>query len=320
MSLAEFFADHTFRTVFLGTVIIGVVAGALGCFSYLRKQSLIGDVVSHAALPGVLGAFLLGSALAGAGVPGINPRNMLWLVVGAVVTGSLAAWLANWAAAHSKLRIDATMAVSLTLFFGVGMMLMRTISNGNYPGKGGVQDYLFGNASTLTVSDVWTAAALGGAALAVLTLGWRHFAVRSFDPGHAAVSGTPVRLIDAVMFAAIVLATVLGVKSVGLVLMVALLLTPAAAARQWTRRLGPMVWLAAVIGGVGAGLGAYLSIALGTVPTGPVTVLVLFAVFLVSILVAPGRSVLAVARAQRATRRRLLKELVRTQTEQAGAK
>lgn len=320
MSPLEFFADHTFRMVFLGTVIIGVVAGALGCFSYLRKQSLIGDVVSHAALPGVLGAFLLGSVLRQAGVVGINPRNMLWLVLGALVTGSLAAWLTNWMAAHSKISIDATMAVSLTLFFGVGMMLMRVISNGDFPGKGGVQDYLFGNASTLTVADVGTAGALGTLTLLVLALGWRHFAVRTFDPAHAAVSGAPVRLIDTAMFTAIVLATVLGVKSVGLVLMVALLLTPAAAARQWTHRLETMVGLAAVIGGLGAGLGAYLSIALGTVPTGPVTVLVLFAVFLFSILVAPGRSMLAVARAQRATRRRLLAELNHLPAQGSGAK
>ncbi|SEE74831.1 metal ABC transporter permease [Ruania alba] len=307
MSLLEFFADHTYRMVFLGTAVIGLVAGALGAFAYLRKQSLISDVISHAALPGTLVAFLTSVVVLGA-----DGRNMIGLIIGAVVVGTLAVLAANGIARTTKIRIDTAMAISLTVFFGIGMLLLRVIANGTYPGKGGIQDYLFGNASVITNADLLTSVTVGAIALALMGLFWKEFALRTFDPDHASVLGFRGRTIDILMFTTIVIATVIGVKAVGLVLMVAFVITPPAAARQWTRTLPSMVALSAAIGGVGSGLGAYLSIALGSVPTGPLIVLTLFAIFAVSILAAPRRSVvmraLARTRARAALRRELLAE------------
>ena len=304
MSFLEFFSNHTFRMVFLGTSVIGLVAGALGSFAYLRKQSLISDVISHAALPGTLLAFL-----AAVVVIETDGRNMLGLIIGAVVVGTLAALFANEVARSSKIRIDTAMAVSLSVFFGVGMVLMRIISDGDFPGKGGIQDYLFGNASVITRADLVTSISIGAVALLVMVLFWKEFALRTFDPDHATVLGFRGRIIDLLMFTTIVIAIVIGVKAVGLVLMVAFVVTPPAAARQWTRSLPSMVALSAVFGAIGSGLGAYLSIAIGRVPTGPLIVLVLFAIFVVSILFSPRRSIIMRSLAQARARRALAREL-----------
>lgn len=295
MTPIEFLADHTFRMVFFGTATIGCIAGALGAFAYLRKQSLISDVISHAALPGTLAAFLVAVVMFE-----VDGRNMLALIIGAAVVGTLAALAANGVARVTKIRIDSAMAVMLTLFFGIGMLMLRVVANGPFPGKGGIQSYLFGNASTITVADLVTSLAVGAVAIVIMLVFWKEFAIRTFDPAFASVLGFRGRLIDALMFATIVIATVIGVKSVGLVLMVAFVVTPPAAARQWTRSLPSLVALSAAIGAVGSGLGAYLSVALGDVPTGPVVVITLFAIFVISLLCAPRRSV--VMRAIRRTR------------------
>ncbi|MDZ8173071.1 metal ABC transporter permease [Microbacterium xanthum] len=306
MTPLEFFANHTYRMVFFGTMTIGLVAGALGTFAYLRKQSLISDVVSHAALPGTLLAFL-GAVV----VLGADGRNMLGLIVGAVVVGTIAALFANGVARTSKIRIDTAMAVALTIFFGAGMLLLRVVADGSFPGKGGIQDYLFGNASVITVADLATSITVGAIALLLMIVFWKEFALRTFDPDHAAVLGFSARTIDTLMFTTIVIATVIGVKAVGLVLMVAFVVTPPAAARQWTRTLRGMVVLSAAIGAVGSGLGAYLSVALGSIPTGPLIVLTLFAIFVFSLVFSPRRSVVMRAIGRSRARAELKRDLDR---------
>lgn len=307
MTPLDLLADHTFRMVVLGTMTTGLVAGALGSFAYLRRQSLVSDVISHAALPGTLMAFL-----AAVVVLGVDGRNMTGLIVGAVVVGTAAVLLANGIAGASKIRIDTAMAISLTVFFGLGMLLMRVISDGPYPGKGGIQDYLFGNASVITVADLVTSLAVGAIALTLMAVFWKEFALRTFDPDHSTVLGFRATTVDTLMFATIVIATVIGVKAVGLVLMVAFVVTPPAAARQWTRTLPAMVVLSGAIGALGSGVGAYLSIALGSVPTGPLIVLTLFAIFLFSLLASPRRSIVTRALARRRARAALTRELLST--------
>ena len=307
MDPADFFGNHIFRMVFFGTSIIGVVAGALGAFAYLRKQSLISDVIGHAALPGALLAFLTAVV-----VFGTNGRTMLFLVIGAVITGTLAALFANAVAARTRIAIDTAMAISLTTFFGLGMLLLRIIANNPYPGKGGIQDYLFGNAASITIADLYTSIAVGTFALALMIVFWKEFALRTFDPVLSTMLGFRARVIDTIMFTTIVIAIVIGVKAVGFVLMVAFVVTPPAAARQWTNSLPSMVALSGLFGGLGSGLGAYLSISMGNVPTGPVIVLILFAIFLLSLLASPRRSIIVTAlrriRARRALRQELTTE------------
>ncbi|MCH2164859.1 MAG: metal ABC transporter permease [Marinovum sp.] len=307
MDPIDFFGNHVFRMVFLGTTTIGIVSGALGTFAYLRKQSLISDVISHAALPGALLAFLTAVV-----VFGINGQNMLLLVIGAVITGTLSAFFANMIAGQTKIAIDTAMAISLTTFFGFGMLLLRIVTNAPLPGKGGIQDYLFGNAASITRADLTTSVAVGAFALALMIVFWKEFALRTFDPVLSTMLGFRARLIDTLMFGTIVIAIVIGIKAVGFVLMVAFIVTPPAAARQWTNRLSSMVILSAVFGGLGSGFGAYLSISMGNVPTGPMIVLLLFAIFVVSLVASPKRSIIVAgwrhAKARHALKQELLAE------------
>ena len=307
MDPIEFFGNHTFRMVFLGTTVIGLVAGALGAFAYLRKQSLISDVVAHSALPGAMLAFLTAVV-----VLGVDGRNMLGLIIGAVTTGTFAALFANLVASRTKIPIDTAMAVSLAVFFGAGMLLLRIITNGPFPGKGGIQDYLFGNASVITIADLVTSTAVGAVALVLMVVFWKEFVLRTFDPALSTVLGYRSAVIDTLMFTTIVIAIVIGVKAVGIVLMIAFVVTPPAAARQWTNTLPGLVVLSGAFGAIGSGAGAYLSINLGHVPTGPLIVLVLFLIFLISLLVSPRRSIVTTAlrraRAREALRRELLTE------------
>lgn len=304
MTLLELFDNHTYRMVLLGTMTIGLVSGALGSFAYLRRQSLISDVISHAALPGSLLAFLTAVV-----VLGVDGRNMLGLILGAVIVGTVAVLFAQAINASSTIKIDTAMAVSLTVFFGAGMLLMRIIANGDFPGKGGIQDYLFGNASVMTRADLTTSLIVGALALGLMVVFFKEFALRTFDPDHSTVLGFGARRVDLLMFTTIVIATVIGVKAVGLVLMVAFIVTPPAAARQWTRNLPAMVVLSGAFGALGSGIGAYLSIVWGNVPTGPLIVLALFAIFLVSLLASPRRSIITHALRHRQARAQLKHDL-----------
>ncbi|MDO5669883.1 MAG: metal ABC transporter permease [Corynebacterium sp.] len=281
MSPTDFFADHTFTMVTAGTTVIGTVAGALGSFAYLRRQSLISDVISHAALPGTLLAFLLLTAAGGDG------RSMLGLIIGATVVGTLAVVASNAITRHTRIAIDTAMAVVLSSLFGLGMLLMQYIQRHPLPGKGGIQDYLFGNASTITRADLAVSLGVGLLTCAVVVVFFKEFALVTFDRDLAGLLGFHHRILDPLIFAAIAVATVIGVKAAGLVLMVAFVVTPPAAARQWTRTLPGMVTLSGIIGGVGSALGAYLSIVFGPLPTGPVIVLVLAGLFLFSLLFSP---------------------------------
>jgi manganese/zinc/iron transport system permease protein len=279
------------------------VAGALGAFAYLRRQSLISDVIGHSALAGAMLAFL-----AAVVVVGVSGRNMLMLVIGAVITGTLSAMFANAISGRTKIAIDTAMAISMTTFFALGMLLLRIIANNPYPGKGGIQDYLFGNAASITRADLTTSIGVGAFALLLMIVFWKEFTLRTFDPILSTMLGFRARVIDTLMFTTIVIAIVIGVKAVGFVLMVAFVVTPPAAARQWTNSLSGMVMLSAAFGGIGSGLGAYLSISMGNVPTGPVICLFLFAIFLVSLLASPKRSLVVTAMRRVRARKALLKE------------
>lgn len=304
MSPVEFFADHTYRMVFLGTSLIGLVAGSLGSFAYLRKQSLISDVISHSALPGTMVAFLTAVVIFEA-----DGRNILYLIIGAVIVGTAAVLISNAIARNSKIAIDAAMATVLASFFGLGILLMRIITNGIYPGKGGIQKYLFGNATSITKADLGITAVIGAVTLLTMVVFWKEYAVRSFDADFSTVMGFRPRTIDTIMFTTMVIAVVIGVKSVGLVLMVAFVVSPPAAARQWCNKLSTMVILSGILGAVGSGVGAYMSVRLGKVPTGPLIVLTLFAIFVISILIAPGRSIITKAMLRARAQRSLYEDL-----------
>lgn len=296
-ALLGLLSDHTVRTVLLGSTIVGFVSGALGSFAYLRRQSLMGDVVSHAALLGIAAAFIAGSLVVGSG------HHTLVLLLGAALAGVASILFANLVVRHSRITMDGAMAVALALFFGGGLTLMRVIQTGPYTQRTGLNAYIFGRAAAITRADLLVIALFAAVALAFLLLNWRVFKLYSFDTVLSELVGYRARLVEPLLQVTIVLAVVIGLKVVGLILMVAFVVAPASAARQWTRSLEGMVALAGAFGALAAVVGTLLSVVAGDVPTGPVIVLVLTAIVVVSLLFAPRRGLVARALSRRSQRR-----------------
>ena len=285
MSITEYFdllfTDYTLRTITLGTAVLGAICGMLGSFAVLRKQSLLGDAISHAALPGIAIAFLL---------TGAKDTNVLLL--GALISGLIGTFWIRGITSKTHLKSDTALGLVLSLFFGFGMLLLTYIQKQPNANQAGLDKYLFGQAATLVEKDVAIMIAVTGICLVILLLFWKEFKMLLFDADYTKTLGFNTRFIDALITFFIVLAIVLGLQTVGVVLMSAMLLAPAAAARQWTNSLGVMIILAAIFGAFSGVLGTAISSSQNNLSTGPVIVLVAGMFVLFSFIFSPGRGLL----------------------------
>lgn len=275
------FSDYTLRTITLGTAILGGVTGMLGSFAVLRKQSLLGDAISHAALPGIALAFL---------ITGSKDTNVL--LIGALISGLVGTFWIRGITTKTHLKSDTALGLILSVFFGFGMLLLTFIQKQPNANQAGLDKYLFGQAATLVESDVWLMSIITGLCLIALLLFWKEFKILLFDKDYAHTLGFNVKFIDILITTFIVLAIVLGLQTVGVVLMSAMLLAPAAAARQWTNSLGIMVFLAAIIGAAAGVFGTAISSTQNNLSTGPVIVLVASVFVLFSFIFSPKRGLL----------------------------
>ncbi|MER3444549.1 MAG: ABC transporter, partial [Meiothermus sp.] len=276
--LAGIFTDYTLRNVALGAALLGLVGGVLGSFATLRRQSLLGDVLAHAALPGICLAFLL-----------TGTKAPLVLLLGAGLAGWLASLLMLAILRSTRLPEDSTLGVILSGFFGFGIGLLTFIQHSGDSDQAGLDKFIFGQAATVVGEDVLTMAVLGGVALLLVGLLYKEFKLLTFDPAFASSLGLPVRGLGTLLTSLTVIAVMIGLQTVGVVLMAAMLIAPAAAARQWTNRLGTMVWLSAAFGVLSGVLGAVISATRENLPTGPLVVLTASLITLVSLLLAPER-------------------------------
>ena len=274
--------DYTLRTVALGAAVLGLSSGSLGAFAVLRGQSLLGDAISHAALPGVALAFLL-----------TGSKAPIVLVVGAGLAGWVGTLCVMGITRTSRVPYDAALGIVLSVFFGLGMVLLTYLQARPSAAQAGLDTFLFGQAAALVGRDVATMAVIGAVALAGMVLFWKEFKLLLFDPDFAAVQGFPARALDVGLTTLLVIAIVIGLQTVGVVLMSALIVAPAAAARQWTDRLWGVVALAGVFGGLSGATGAVLSATTARLPTGPTIVLVATAVVAVSLAFAPRRGLVS---------------------------
>ncbi|MHC5043203.1 MAG: metal ABC transporter permease [Planctomycetota bacterium] len=303
--------DATLITVMAGASLLGVVSGALGCFAVLKRQSLLGDALAHAALPGVCLAYLFG------GVVGVDPKHPLLLLGGALATAWIGTLILLSVTRTTRIRQDAALGVVLSVFFGVGIVLLTFLQHGSAgASQAGLDKFLFGQAASLVPRDVILMAVLGGLVLTTVAVFFRPFQLIVFDPVYAGSQGVPVRRYEVLLTTLIVVAVVVGLQTVGVVLMAAMVVTPAAAARQWTDRLLTMVVLAAVIGALAGATGTWVSSLARRVPTGPLIVLSATGLLGVSLLLAPRRGLLWAAVRRVRNRRRvrvenLLKDLWR---------
>ncbi|MGY3792908.1 iron chelate uptake ABC transporter family permease subunit [Aquimarina sp. 433] len=275
------FTDYTLRTITLGTAVLGAICGMLGSFAVLRKQSLLGDAISHAALPGIALAFLI-----------IGTKNSNAFLIGALISGLIGSFWIRGIVKKTHLKSDTALGLILSLFFGFGMLLLTFIQKLPNANQAGLENYLFGQAATLLANDVWIMSLITGICLVVLLLFWKELKLSLFDPDYTKTLGFDIKFLDILITTFIVIAIVLGLQTVGVVLMSAMILAPAAAARQWTNSLSIMVILAAIFGASSGVIGTAISASHNNLSTGPVIVLVAAVFVLVSFIFSPGRGLL----------------------------
>jgi manganese/zinc/iron transport system permease protein len=282
-----FRAGHNTTVVLLGVTLLGIAGGVVGVFALLRKRALMADALSHATLPGVALAFLVAVAL------GFSGRSLPVLLLGGAITGVMGVLCVQALLRFSRLREDAAIGIVLSVFFGVGVVLLSVVQNSPSGNAAGLNHFIYGQTAAMRVPDaiLMGAIAAGSVVLAIVFL--KEFAVVCFNDAFAKVGGWPVSIIDLVMMALVVVVVVAGLQAVGLILVIAMLILPPVAARFWTERLWLLVVLAGVIGGLSGYFGATISALLPRKPAGSVIVLTSGVIFAFSMFLAPSRGVLA---------------------------
>ena len=277
----DFLSDYTLRNVMLGTLLLGMGSGLVGVFVLLRRQSLIGDAVSHAALPGIVIAFLL-----------TGTKDLSVLLSGAALSGLIGTLCITAIIRTTKIDTDGAQGIVLGVFLGLGFLLLTHVQKSPDAAKAGLDKFVFGQAATIMQRDVILIAAVELIISATVFLFWKELKLSTFDPEIASVMGFSPKRIELIITALTVPAIVIGIQAVGVILMSALLVAPAAAARQWTDKLSLMGMTASLFGGLAGAGGSLISSQVPKLATGPVIVLLLTGAALFSIVFSPRRGIL----------------------------
>jgi manganese/zinc/iron transport system permease protein len=275
------FQDPSITWVVLGITLLGIGSAYVGTFSFLDKKALLGDAISHAVLPGICLGFILAGEK--------DPR---YIITGAFLSGALATFLTSWLKRNTKLSEDSIIASILSVFFGVGIVLLTALQKSGNPEIAGLNSFIFGNAIGISETDLLLYGGLSLTILLVLSLFLKEFRLMVFDPNFGRAIGFPMGSIRFVFNVLMILAVVIGIQAIGVVLMAALLITPGAAARFWTNRLQPLLLLAALFSIVSGILGTYISFVLPQMPTGPWVVVFLSLFALLSFIFSPKSGLL----------------------------
>ena len=273
--------DPNVRFVVVGMVLLGVSSATVGTFAFLQKRSLTGDTIAHAVLPGICLAFIA-----------FDTRDLWVLLGGAFVTGWLSIRAVDYITAHSKLKSDTAIGLTLSVFFGVGILLLTYIQQSGNAAQSGLNNFLFGKAAAMQPSDIMTMGIVCIITTGITAFGYRSFMLLSFDPVYAQTTGLPVKFLQLTLTTITVMAVAAGIQAVGVVLMAAMLITPAAAAKYWTNRHRTMLFLAILFAVSGSILGAYISYTNNKMPTGPWIVTIISLIALMSIGLAPGKGII----------------------------
>lgn len=293
------FSDPNVQFVVLGTMILGATAAMVGSFSFLRKRALVGDAIAHSILPGICLAFILSGS-----------KNPFYLIIGATISGWLSLLLIDAISRTTKLKSDAAIGIILSVFFGVGILLLTSIQHSGNAAQAGLDKFLFGKAASLTKGDIVVFSSIALFLILLVILFYKEFKLISFNPDFAKVIGLPVKFLEFLLSTITVLAVAVGIQAVGVVLMAALLITPASGARFWTNRLGYMIFISTFFGALSGFLGSYISYIAPAMPTGPWIVMCLSLLTIGSIWFAPKTGMFSKFKVQRSNERKILIENV----------
>ena len=277
--LIETLTSYNTLVVLAGTTLMGIAAGITGTFLLLRRRALAGDVIGHAALPGVAIAFLV--------YTGMNPdagKNLLVMLIGGAMASGLGMLAVLWLRKFARLPEDAVQAIVLSTFFGAGVILLTIVQASPSGSQAGIRGFIFGQAAAIRLNDVVLLAIVAGGTIVASSLLLKEWTLMCFDEGLAKVLGYPLPVLDFLLMALVVAVCVAGMQAVGLLLIVALLIIPPSAARFWSDSIRPNIWISASIGALSSTLGAIASALIPTLSTGAIIVVVAALLLLLSIL------------------------------------
>jgi manganese/zinc/iron transport system permease protein len=278
--------DYNTRVVVLGTAALGVAAGMIGTFMLLRKRALLGDALSHATLPGLGIAFILMVQAGGSG------KSLPGLLIGATISGLIGVGCILLIRSYTRIKEDAALGIVLSVFFGLGVAILGVIQNMGSGSAAGLESFIYGKTASMLRSDALIIAGTGLLVAIICAVLFKEFSLLCFDQPYARTQGWPVAALDLILMTFVTAVTVIGLQAVGLILVIAMLIIPPAAARFWTERLSIMFFLSAAIGGVSGMLGAALSALVPRLPAGAIIVVTAAIIFLISMLFGPARGVI----------------------------
>ena len=261
---------------------------------------MISDAISHATLPGIALAFLVGVAVFGTG------RNIVLLSAGAAATGLLGVLAVHWIRERTRLGEDAAIGTVLSGFFGAGVVLMSHVQTLPTAGQAGLDGFLLGATATMTAGEAMVIAVSAALVMAAALVLLRPFAAVCLDEQHAAAMGLAVTTVDTLMTVLLLFVVVVGLKTVGLILVIALVIIPPVTARFWTDRLGVMLAISGLVGGASCYAGSAASALWPDMPTGALIVIMAASACALSLAVAPARGVVSQLVRTRRFRRRIL--------------
>lgn len=268
--------------VLAGGSLLGMCAGVIGCFALLKKRSLTGDALAHASLPGICLAFLL-----------VGQKSLPALLGGALVTGLVGIGVIAFLRRFTRIKEDAALGIVLSVPYGLGIVLLSIIQRQPEGSQAGLKSFIEGRITGMLLADVYFMSALVLLSLLIVIALYKEFRLVSFDPAFAEVQGWPAHRLDFLIMCLVVLVVVVGLPTVGVLLMAALLIIPPAAARFWTDRLSWMLVLAGTFGMLAGMLGGFVSARFSKVPAGPAIILVAAGFFVLSLVFAPRRGLLS---------------------------
>jgi len=269
----DLFPNYTVAVVVLGSVCLGLTAGACGTVVFLRKESLLADTVSHGCLPGIV----LGFMAAGG-------KSHQALLLGAFLTAFLTLGFIRLARSVPTIKTDSALAMGVSISFGIGIVLLTVIQSGGTSGQSGLDRFLFGQASAMSLGDVKTIFIAGAVCTSLLAVFWKQVKIVCFDGEYAQSAGFRTHAAGFLINTVLVATAVIGIETVGVVLMCSILVAPAIAARHLTDRMGFMVVLAGFVGAAAGAAGSFASWKMTNLPTGPAIVVFVTVIALASIL------------------------------------
>lgn len=269
------FFNYTFVIVLLGVIFLSIISSIIGTFTVLKNESLLSDGISHAALSGICLSYIF-----------FRVKNIYILLLGALIIGLICIYIIHLIQVNSKIEFDSAISLILSTFFGLGLVLLTYIKK--IPGnKAGLKNYIFGQASTLSIKDVYILIIISIILILIICLFWKEFKISIFDKEFSLTLGINSKFYSNLLSFILVIVVIVGIQIAGVILISAMIITPSVIARFWTYKLNNIVVLSVLFSIISSILGVYISNMKPNIPTGPIIILTMSIFFLISLFISP---------------------------------